>query len=31
MQVEGMAGLIPPTIDGEATSLPSTQITPTAA
>ena len=31
MQVEGMAGLIPPTIDGEATSLPSTQITPKAA
>jgi putative transposase len=31
MQAEGMAGLIPPTIDGEATSLPSTQITPNAA
>ena len=31
MQIEGMAGLIPPTIDGEATSLPSAQITPKAA
>ena len=31
MQAEGMAGLIPPTIDGEATSLPSAQITPQAA
>ena len=31
MQVEGMAGLIPPTIDGEATPLPSAQITPQAA
>jgi len=31
MQVEGMAGLVPPTIDGEATSLPSAQITPKAA
>ena len=31
MQVEGMTGLIPPTIDGEATHLPSTQITPKAA
>jgi transposase-like protein len=31
MQVEGMAGLTPPTIDGEATSLPSDQIPPKAA
>ncbi len=31
MQVEGMAGLVPPTIDGEATPLPSAQITPKAA
>ena len=31
MQAEGMAGLIPPTIDGEATSLPSAQVTPQAA
>ena len=31
MQVEGMAGLVPPTINGEATSLPSAQITPKAA
>ena len=35
MQVEGMAGLIPPTIDGEATPfpapLPAAQITPQAA
>ena len=31
MQAEGMAGLIPPTIDGEATSLPSAPITPQAA
>ena len=31
MQVEGMAGLVPPTIDGEATPLPSAQITPQTA
>jgi len=31
MQVEGMAGLVPPTIDGEATPLPPAQITPQAA
>ena len=31
MQAEGMSGLIPPTIDGEATPLPSAQITPQAA
>ena len=31
MQVEGMTGLIPPTIDGEATPLPAAQITPQAA
>jgi putative transposase len=31
MQIEGMAGLVPPTIDGEATSLPPAQITPQAA
>ena len=31
MQAEGMAELVPPTIDGEATSLPSAQITPQAA
>ncbi len=31
MQAESMAGLIPPTIGGEATSLPSAQITPQAA
>jgi len=31
MQVEGMAGLVPPTIDGEATPLPSAQTTPKAA
>ena len=31
MQAEGMAGLIPPTIDGEATPLPAAQITPQAA
>ena len=31
MQVEGMSGLIPPTIDSEATHLPSAQITPQAA
>ena len=31
MQIEGMAGLIPTTIDGEAVSLPSAQITPKAA
>jgi len=30
-QAEGMASLIPPTIDGEATPLPSAQITPQAA
>ena len=28
---EGMAGLVPPTIDGEADALPSTQIPPQAA
>lgn len=28
MQAEGMARLVPPTIDGEAAYLPSTQITP---
>ena len=31
MQAEGMARLVPPTIDGEATPLPSAQITPQAA
>jgi putative transposase len=31
MQIEGMTGLVPPTIDGEATPLPSAQITPQAA
>ena len=31
IQVEGMSGLIPPTIDGEAASLPSAPITPQAA
>ena len=31
MQVEGMAGLVPPTIDGEATPLPPAQITPQPA
>ena len=31
MQVEGIAGLVPPTIDGEATHLPSTQIPPQVA
>ena len=31
MQVEGMARLVPPTIDGEATPLPSAQIIPQAA
>ena len=31
MQAEGMAGLVPPTIDGEATPLPSAQIAPKAA
>ena len=31
MQAEGMAGLVPPTIDGEVTPLPSAQITPQAA
>ncbi len=30
-EAEGMAGLVPPTIDGEATPLPSAQITPKAA
>jgi transposase-like protein len=31
MQVEGMAELMPPTIDGEATALPSAQMPPQAA
>ncbi len=31
MQVDGMSGLVPPTIDGEATPLPSARITPQAA
>ncbi len=31
MQAEGMAGLVPPTIDGEATPLPPAQVTPQAA
>jgi len=31
MQAEGMAGLVPPTIDGGATPLPPAQITPQAA
>jgi len=31
MQVEGMAGLVSPNIDGEAMTLPSAQITPKAA
>ena len=31
MQAEGMAGLVPPTTDSEATPLPVTQITPQAA
>ena len=31
MQIEGMAALVPPTLDGEATSLPTAQITPQAA
>ena len=31
MQVEGVAGPIPPIIDGEAPSLPSALITPQAA
>ena len=31
MQAEAMAGLIPPSIDGEATPLPPAQITPQAA
>ena len=31
MQAEGMTRLVSPTIDGEATYLPSTQITPEVA
>ena len=31
MQVEGMAGLVPLTIEGEVTPRPPTQITPQAA